>query len=68
MLSDRAPRVSGEDGLKALAIAVAAENSHLQSNPSPFGSSKWVRRRDGTAPVRCSFWFQYRWAWHDSTE
>lgn len=33
MLSDRAPRVTGEDGLKALAIAVAAENSHLQSGP-----------------------------------
>jgi inositol 2-dehydrogenase len=33
MLSDRNPRVSGGDGLKALAIAVAAENSHLQSRP-----------------------------------
>jgi predicted dehydrogenase len=33
MLSDGAPRVTGEDGLKALAIAVAAENSHLQSRP-----------------------------------
>lgn len=33
MLSNRAPRVTGEDGLKALAIAVAAENSHLQSRP-----------------------------------
>jgi inositol 2-dehydrogenase len=33
MLNDRAPRVSGEDGLKALAIAVAAENSHRQSKP-----------------------------------
>jgi predicted dehydrogenase len=31
--SDRVPRVSGEDGLRALAIAVAAENSHLQSKP-----------------------------------
>ena len=30
ILKDRPPRVSGEDGLKALAIAVAAENSHLQ--------------------------------------
>ena len=30
MLQDRPPRVNGEDGLKALAIAVAAENSHLQ--------------------------------------
>jgi predicted dehydrogenase len=33
MLSDRAPKVSGEDGLKALAIAVAAEKSHQQSKP-----------------------------------
>ncbi len=33
ILSGRAPRVSGEDGLKALAIAVAAENSHKQSKP-----------------------------------
>jgi hypothetical protein len=32
-LSDRAPRVSGDDGLKALAIAVAAEKSHQQSKP-----------------------------------
>jgi len=28
ILEDRAPRVTGEDGLKALAIAVAAEKSH----------------------------------------
>jgi predicted dehydrogenase len=33
ILTDRAPRVSGEDGLKALAIAVAAENSHKQQKP-----------------------------------
>lgn len=33
MLSERAPRVSGDDGLKALAIAVAAEKSHQQSKP-----------------------------------
>jgi predicted dehydrogenase len=33
MLHDRPPQVSGEDGLKALAIAVAAENSHLQRKP-----------------------------------
>ena len=33
MLKDRQPRVSGEDGLKALAIAAAAENSHLQAKP-----------------------------------
>jgi predicted dehydrogenase len=29
-LEGRPPRIAGEDGLKALAIAVAAENSHLQ--------------------------------------
>jgi predicted dehydrogenase len=33
MRSDSAPRVTGEDGLKALAVAVAAEDSHLQSRP-----------------------------------
>jgi predicted dehydrogenase len=33
MLNDRAPRVSGDDGLRALAIAVAAETSHKQSAP-----------------------------------
>ncbi|MFY9804059.1 MAG: Gfo/Idh/MocA family oxidoreductase [Candidatus Acidiferrales bacterium] len=33
MLTDRAPLVTGDDGLRALAIAVAAENSHLQSKP-----------------------------------
>jgi hypothetical protein len=32
-LDDRPPRVSGEDGLRALEIAVAAESSHLQSKP-----------------------------------
>ena len=31
ILNDRPPRVTGEDGLKALAIAAAAENSHLQA-------------------------------------
>ncbi len=33
MLHERPPRVSGEDGLKALAIAVAAEQSYLQGKP-----------------------------------
>jgi hypothetical protein len=32
-LHDRPLKVSGEDGLKALAIAVAAENSHRQARP-----------------------------------
>jgi predicted dehydrogenase len=35
ILNDRPPRVSGEDGLKALAVAVAAEESHLQAEPRP---------------------------------
>jgi inositol 2-dehydrogenase len=33
MLNDRPPRVSGEDGLRALEIAVAAENSYRESKP-----------------------------------
>jgi predicted dehydrogenase len=33
MLHDLAPRVTGDDGLKALAIAVASEQSHLQARP-----------------------------------
>jgi scyllo-inositol 2-dehydrogenase (NAD+) len=33
MLHDRAPQVSGEDGLRALEIAVAAEKSYLGSTP-----------------------------------
>lgn len=35
MLHDRPPRVSGEDGLRALAIAAAAERSHLHGKPTP---------------------------------
>ena len=34
ILEDRPLRVTGEDGLRALAISVAAENSHLHGNPS----------------------------------
>lgn len=37
MLQDRAPRVSGEDGLRALEIAVAAEKSYLQSKTCSVG-------------------------------
>jgi scyllo-inositol 2-dehydrogenase (NAD+) len=33
MLSDRAPEITGQAGLRALEIAVAAENSHLQGRP-----------------------------------
>jgi scyllo-inositol 2-dehydrogenase (NAD+) len=35
MLHDGPARVSGEDGLRALEIAVAAEKSYLQSEPCP---------------------------------
>jgi myo-inositol 2-dehydrogenase/D-chiro-inositol 1-dehydrogenase len=40
MLSDREPRIGGEDGLRALAVAVAAENSYLQAKPIAVSSSK----------------------------
>jgi scyllo-inositol 2-dehydrogenase (NAD+) len=40
MLSDRAPLVTGEDGLRALEIAVAAENSHLQGRPFKVSQEK----------------------------
>lgn len=33
MLTGGAPRVTGQDGLRALEIAAAAENSHLQGRP-----------------------------------
>lgn len=33
MLHDRPPRVTGEDGQRALEIAVAAEDSHIQGRP-----------------------------------
>jgi inositol 2-dehydrogenase len=38
MLTSRSPRVSAEDGLKALEIAVAAEHSHLQGKPCAIAS------------------------------
>jgi predicted dehydrogenase len=34
IVEDRDPRVSGKDGLKALAIAVAAEKSHRTAQPA----------------------------------
>jgi scyllo-inositol 2-dehydrogenase (NAD+) len=40
MLSDRTPLVTGEDGLRALEIAVAAENSHLQGRPCKVSQEK----------------------------
>ena len=33
LLNDRPPRVTGDDGLRALEIAVAAEKSHLEHKP-----------------------------------
>ncbi|HST11622.1 MAG TPA: Gfo/Idh/MocA family oxidoreductase [Terriglobales bacterium] len=39
ILNDRPLRVSGEDGLRALEIAVAAESSHLQSKPCSVAKS-----------------------------
>ena len=33
MLHDRPPRVTGEDGMRALEIAIAAEESHLRGTP-----------------------------------
>ncbi|MFZ0687892.1 MAG: Gfo/Idh/MocA family oxidoreductase [Terriglobales bacterium] len=38
MLHDQPPRVTGDDGLKALAIAVAAENSHFEGKPCKVSS------------------------------
>jgi predicted dehydrogenase len=35
MLTDRPPKIGGDAGLKSLAIAVAAENSHKLSRPCP---------------------------------
>lgn len=38
ILNDRPVRVTGEDGLRALEIAVAAESSHLHSKPCSVGT------------------------------
>jgi inositol 2-dehydrogenase len=40
ILADRDPRVTGEDGLRALEIAVAAESSHLQARPCKISQEK----------------------------
>ena len=40
IVTDQEPRVTGEDGLRALEIAVAAENSHLQSRPCKISREK----------------------------
>ena len=39
ILSDRAPRVTGEDGLRAVEIAVAAEKSYRTAAPCPVGQA-----------------------------
>jgi predicted dehydrogenase len=40
MRTDQAPRVTGQEGLRALEIAVAAEQSHLQSRPCKISQEK----------------------------
>ena len=40
ILHDKPLRISGEDGLRALEIAVAAESSHLQSKPCSVPASR----------------------------
>lgn len=47
MLHDRAPRVTGEDGLRALEIAVAAEASHLQSKACEVGHGDKITAKNG---------------------
>jgi len=46
ILADRAPRVSGEDGLKALEIAVAAEKSCLESRSCQVASTSAEHRAE----------------------
>jgi predicted dehydrogenase len=43
ILTDREPRVTGDDGLRALEIAAAAENSHLESRPCKISREKAAR-------------------------
>jgi myo-inositol 2-dehydrogenase / D-chiro-inositol 1-dehydrogenase len=47
VLHDRPPRVSGDDGLKALAIAVGAENSHREGRPCPISIDHAAYRAPG---------------------
>lgn len=49
MLAGRPPRVTAEDGLKALEIAVAAEQSHLQGKPCAVAS-----QNDATVETRAA--------------
>ena len=41
MLNDKPTRASGEDGLRALEIALAAEKSHLQSKAQDRAQQFW---------------------------
>jgi scyllo-inositol 2-dehydrogenase (NAD+) len=43
MLAEKAPRVTGEDGLRALEIAVAAENSYVRGQPCKVAREKAAR-------------------------
>jgi inositol 2-dehydrogenase len=43
ILTEKPVRVTGEDGLRALQIAVAAENSHLQGRPYKISQEKAAR-------------------------
>jgi predicted dehydrogenase len=43
ILAGKAPRITGDDGLKALEIAVAAENSHLLAKPCAVSADAVVR-------------------------
>jgi predicted dehydrogenase len=44
ILSDRAPKVTGEDGLRAVEIAAAAENSYITGRPSAVGSGVQIKK------------------------
>jgi scyllo-inositol 2-dehydrogenase (NAD+) len=44
LLNDRPPRVTGEDGLRALEIAVAAEKSHLEGKACGVSQQRAERR------------------------
>jgi predicted dehydrogenase len=46
MVHDRPPQVSGQDGLEALAIAVAAENSHVQRKACMVSTGPSDQRRE----------------------
>ena len=49
ILNGRPPRVTGEDGFRALEIAVAAENAHRQSKPMSRGRCKKPERQGSSS-------------------